>query len=338
MNEAKMVVSRPLLDHTRITVDIRALLLLLSIAGIEGVWAHFANIELIDVSAALFLIVVPLTFGLILELTGFAQRLAQTSNYLSLWLGKIVVGSTFSYLCTTLAFPLLDATFSRIDNALGFYWLSWFEFVQAHSTLHKALALAYVSLIPQTFIAVVFFSHAARTARARELWWTTIISLLICCVVSGFLPALGAYPYHQMESPEVAEILSLRSGATQHLSVLMVKGLIAFPSFHMVGVVLLSYAYRYSKLFPLVASLNGLMMISLPTQGGHYLIDMIGGAFVAIFAIFAYHRWISGFVRGDKYCSDRCACVVSATHDSDRINDAIRVVTDRQSTASRGGA
>lgn len=297
MPEAKMVVSRPLLDRARITVDVRALLLLLSITGLESVWTYFANIELIDVSAALFLIVIPLSFGLILELAGFAQRIAQTSNYLALWLGKIVVCSTFSYLCTTLAFPLLDATFSRIDAALGFHWLAWYKFVQAHPILHKALSLAYVSLIPQTFIAVVFFSHAARTARARELWWTTIISLLICCVVSAFLPALGAYPYHQMESPEVAEILSLRSGATRYLSVLMVKGLIAFPSFHMVGAVLLSYAYRYSKLFPLVASLNGLMMISLPTQGGHYLTDMIGGAFVAAFAIFAYRKWINPVVR-----------------------------------------
>jgi hypothetical protein len=328
MTEAKMVVSRPLLDRNRITVDAHALLLLLFIAGLNGVWAYFANIELIDVSAALFLIIIPFSLGLILEMAGLAHRIAQISYYLSLWLGKIVVGSTFSYLCTTLAFPLLDARFSIIDSALGFHWIAWFKFVQAHPVLHKALALAYVSLIPQTFIAVLFFSRAAQMARARELWWTTIMSLLICCIVAGFLPALGAYPYHQMESPEVAEILSLRSGATQYLSVLMVKGLIAFPSFHMVGAVLLSYAYRYSKLFPLVASLNGLMMISLPTQGGHYLIDMIGGAFVATFAIFAYHRWISAFVRGEKYRSDRCA-LYPPPHDSDKINDAIRAVTDR---------
>jgi hypothetical protein len=329
MNEANISVSRPLLDRNRATVDKRALMLLLALAGIEGVWAHFADIELVDVGEAFVLIVIPFSFGLILELSGLAQRLAQICNYLSLWLGKIVVGATFSYLCTTLSFPLLDSTFSSIDSALGFHWLSWFEFVQAHPVFHKTLALAYVSLIPQTFIAVVFFSHARRVARARELWWTAIISLLICCVVSSFLPALGAYPYHQMDSPETAEILSLRSGATKSLSLLMVKGLIAFPSFHMVGVVLLSYAYRYSRLFPLIASLNGLMMISLPTQGGHYLVDMIGGAFVATFAIFAYHRWIDVSVSGDKYRTDRCAHVVSAAYDSDKANDGIRSPTGR---------
>jgi hypothetical protein len=278
-------------------VDSYAFLLLLSLALLEYVWAHFAHIALIDISAGLILILAPLVCGLVLEITGHAQRIAQTSYYLSLWLGKVTIGVTFSYLCATLAFPLLDGTFAKIDSALGFNWPHWFNFVQAHPAFHQTLAFAYQSLIPQTFIAVAFFSHAERTARARELWWTAMIALLICCVISGFLPALGAYHYNQTAveraSSEIVEIVALRDGATPLLSVMMVKGLIAFPSFHMVGVILLTYVYRHSKrIFPAVVCLNCLMTLSLPTQGGHYLIDIIGGAFVAIFAIFVFCKWI----------------------------------------------
>lgn len=297
MADEQITVSRAPLDLTRISVDGYAFSFLLSLALLEYVWAHFAHIALIDLSAGLFLILAPLAFGLVLEITGRAQRIAQTSYYLSLWLGKVTIGVTFSYLCTTLAFPLLDDTFSKIDSALGFNWLDWFNFVQAHPRFHQALALAYRSLIPQAFIAVAFFSHAERTARARELWWTAMIALLICCIVSGFLPALGAYYYNQTAieraSSEIAEILSLRDGATPFVSVMMAKGLIAFPSFHMVGVILLTHAYRHStRIFPAVVCLNGLMMLSLPTQGGHYLIDIIGGALVAVFAIFVFRKWV----------------------------------------------
>jgi membrane-associated phospholipid phosphatase len=53
--------------------------------------------------------------------------------------------------------------------------------------------------------------------------------------------------------------------------------------------VLLTYGFRGTGLIGrLIAVLNALMLLSLPSIGGHYLIDMIAGAVLALVAIAAY--------------------------------------------------
>ena len=51
--------------------------------------------------------------------------------------------------------------------------------------------------------------------------------------------------------------------------------------------VLLTYAHRRSRLLVPIALVNGIMLFSIPSYGGHYLIDIIAGAAVALLAIAA---------------------------------------------------
>ena len=57
----------------------------------------------------------------------------------------------------------------------------------------------------------------------------------------------------------------------------VLKGVIAFPSYHAVLAVLFSYAHRRSASFLPVAAFNLLMLISIPGEGGHYLANVISG-------------------------------------------------------------
>ena len=72
---------------------------------------------------------------------------------------------------------------------------------------------------------------------------------------------------------------------------LALKGIITFPAFHAASAILLTYPCRHCKpLFGAVRVINGLMLISIPTEGGHYLVDVIAGVLVAVLSIFAFRK------------------------------------------------
>jgi len=79
----------------------------------------------------------------------------------------------------------------------------------------------------------------------------------------------------------------LRGGGPLSFDLSRLQGLISFPSYHTVLAVLLTYAHRRSLLLAPIALVNGIMLFSIPSYGGHYLIDIIAGAAVALLAISA---------------------------------------------------
>jgi membrane-associated phospholipid phosphatase len=64
------------------------------------------------------------------------------------------------------------------------------------------------------------------------------------------------------------------------------EGIVTFPSFHATLAIILTYAVRhYRWALAVIAPLNCLMILAIPTVGGHYLVDLFGGAAVAGLAI-----------------------------------------------------
>jgi membrane-associated phospholipid phosphatase len=49
--------------------------------------------------------------------------------------------------------------------------------------------------------------------------------------------------------------------------------------------ILFTYAHRGSRAFVPVAVFNALMLLSVPSEGGHYLVDVLGGVTVGGLAI-----------------------------------------------------
>jgi membrane-associated phospholipid phosphatase len=83
----------------------------------------------------------------------------------------------------------------------------------------------------------------------------------------------------------VEDLVGLRHGSLPSLDMMLLKGVIAFPSFHAVLAILFTYAHRGSRVFVPVAVFNGLMLLSIPSEGGHYLVDVLGGIAVGLLAI-----------------------------------------------------
>lgn len=232
--------------------------------------------------------------GLLLDALRCAKRCAQFAYFVALWLGLLKVGVLFSYLCATFNLPLLDPLFERMDSALGFNWLQWHGFVQAHAWFKGLLAIAYRSMFIQLFVAIIFLARSAAQERAEELWWSTMIALTTTSFLWGLFPALGTFAYYQTDlnlAVHLADLLALRDGTMPIFPVLALKGIITFPSFHAASAILLSYPYRHCKpLSGAVCVLNALMLVSIPSQGGHYLVDVVAGVIVAVLSILIFRK------------------------------------------------
>jgi len=82
------------------------------------------------------------------------------------------------------------------------------------------------------------------------------------------------------------DFTALRNGTMREISLARMEGLITFPSFHTTLAVLFVAALRRHRLaLAIGAVVNGLMLLSIPSEGGHYLVDVIAGAMVAAVAI-----------------------------------------------------
>jgi hypothetical protein len=118
---------------------------------------------------------------------------------------------------------------------------------------------------------------------------------VLCVVISGFFPSAGALGYfHPSASFYMAnhpvvdlaykqQFYDIRAGRMTHLGLTDIKGLVAFPSYHVALSAIIMIAFRGVRLWfwPIVV-LNTLVILSTPIDGGHHLADGLGGAALAI--------------------------------------------------------
>lgn len=223
-----------------------------------------------------------------------SRAIAEMGYYAAMWIAFTVLGVIFTYLMARLRFPLFDAQLAGFDAGIGFDWPHWNAFVARSQAVSLLLSIAYSSLLLQIAASVIYFSHVGQTGRNAELLWTAFISLLFTGMLSAIFPALGAFHHFQTELPRaihLPHLLALRDGSMNVFSLSEMQGIIAFPSFHTVMAILFMYAFRgQGAWFFLIGLLNILMLLSTPTFGGHYLVDMVVGALVAWLAIYLVRR------------------------------------------------
>lgn len=274
-----------------------ALSAVLLIGIIDVTWSTQARASFsgwwIPLLAVLFLLLLSLFYSTVRSI----PALAELPMYAALWITFTVVGAISTYLAASAAQPLQDAAFTAFDAGLGFDWVTWSKAIRARPVLNMVLRLAYDSLMPQIIGTIVLFALAKVRGRNEELLLAASVSLLLTSAVSGFLPALGPwvhYGYGALDGNDTAyvpHVQALRDGISLAFVLSQVQGIVCFPSYHTVLAVLLVHAHRGLRWsLPLVGSLNALMLLSIPSEGGHYLSDMVAGAVVALLTLAVVRR------------------------------------------------
>ncbi len=213
-------------------------------------------------------------------------RISQTLRFATLLIVFSSAASALSYLVTSVNLPLFDDVLGSWDRRLGFDWNTAQSWMRHHAFLKAVLHYAYISFLPQSLFVTLYLGFTYRLLQLGKFMESMIISCLLTIAISALLPAAGPslgrwFPDFEM----------LRNGTLRTIDLYNTQGLISFPSYHTVLAILLTQAMRQTPLFALFAILNGVMIISTPTEGGHYLVDVAGGALTALAAIVWVERW-----------------------------------------------
>lgn len=244
--------------------------------------------------------------GLFYKLIGNNNRFANIRHYAALlhytalWIAFALTGAILTYLAASARMPLRDMELYRLDRYLGFHSLAAYFFVHSHKVLQLVLGAAYLSFSPQILLSIIYFALVRRNDRNADLLISAMIALTITATVSALIPAVGPYPF--LTGKPLLEytktFLMLRATAHPTCQLSKLQGIVTFPSYHTVMAILLVYSHRPPlKSFAAVLVLNIVMLVAVPVEGNHYLVDMIAGAPVAAVSIVGARMLLAAFDR-----------------------------------------
>jgi hypothetical protein len=197
--------------------------------------------------------------------------------------------AVLSYLIVSTNAPLIDNTLSSWDMTIGFDWRSVFSWMQTHLFLRHLLQYAYASLLPQLIALVLFLGFTGRFAKLVTFIELLAVSGLTTVLLSGLFPAAGAWKFYAIGSQVNMRMIShfepLRDGTLRTINLFNMQGLISIPSFHTVVAILIAFSMWRTPVAYLFLILDMATIVSTPIEGGHYLVDVLAGALLAVAAI-----------------------------------------------------
>jgi membrane-associated phospholipid phosphatase len=205
------------------------------------------------------------------------------------------VCAMFQYLCVTTNFPLVSNALVSLDSALGFHWPDTYQWVKARWWIHSALDLAYVSGGYQLFAIPFILTVTSNSQDYAEFVVQFIVSAVLVILISIPFPAESAFVHFGVHDPDTVSTVSdfavLRSGHKRYLVLAWAQGLVSFPSLHTILALCFAYSLRHVRfVFPIGIALNSIMILSTPTQGGHYLSDTLSGLIAGVLVIYFVRR------------------------------------------------
>jgi membrane-associated phospholipid phosphatase len=137
--------------------------------------------------------------------------------------------------------------------------------------------------------------------RDRIGMWEYVVHFHFCLAVAllcvALLPATVPISYYGFESlidqtRFINHFTGLRSGTFTELPLNEIEGMISFPSFHVAGGLMVTWAFRgHRRWFAALAVLNALLIASTVLTGVHYAIDVVGGVILFAGSVLLWRAW-----------------------------------------------
>jgi membrane-associated phospholipid phosphatase len=288
--------------------SIRALLLIIlgALVAIEIVWQQIGHFNVdVRLYGAIMLL-----FLLFMSGAYFYDRVRKDPCVSSLLFGLgFVFASAASlniicYFGITIAGPRVDGSLAAMDRAIGVDWPALMRFAAAHPRFNMILLLAYELSVWQVTALLILLGWKDRSGTIEQLCLALITTGLATVGIWILYPSFGAITVYGLPGT-VADRLSLslnldyarallylQAHGPGFISPATVKGLVGFPSFHTAQAVVAAwYARRLGVLFYPFLLFNILVVASTPIQGGHHVVDVIGGLAVAALGV-----WVANSV------------------------------------------
>jgi hypothetical protein len=218
------------------------------------------------------------------------RQMACTLAWVTLLLSFVAAYDLLQYLCATVPAPLIDQRLLEFDGVLGFNWLRVYLWVRSHPPVQHILGFAYGSMFVQGLAVPVILGLVGRREELSEFVLLFMLSGILLLLISTPIPASSAFLHFGIADPHtsssVSDFYSLRNGTLRVFEMVPAQGMVSMPSFHTTLAILFIYALRrmpYLLLFSV--PLNVTMILSTPTQGGHYLADVLAGLLLSALTI-----------------------------------------------------
>jgi hypothetical protein len=213
------------------------------------------------------------------------------------------VGASLSYMIAAQGGAFWDKQLQGWDHMIGFDWLAYLHWTNAHPLVGRVYSFAYASLIPQMVLIILFLGLSGRGQHLRIVMFAAMLTGLITILISGLMPAMCNFIYLKLTAADypnldpsaafvhVRDMTGLRAGTLRTLNFGRFEGIITFPSYH--AGLAAAFAYGYLKMpwlrWPGLA-LAALTLLATPIDGGHYLVDVLAGIAIAGVSIVIAHR------------------------------------------------
>lgn len=229
--------------------------------------------------------------AVVLAMRAFGSRkFGLIAEYFALTVAATAAFGIFSYLSMTTGRPLVDGELQAADRALGFDWLAGFHWLEAHHTASLVFQFIYNSLIYQGLYFGVLLGLMENRRGLKEMFWIVFAAGLFTSAGAALFPAYGPYVAfgEQSHGAFLPDMMRLHAGRDLHFALTNLTGVVSFPSFHTTMALVYIYGFRKTGAVGwAIALLNVAMLTSIPFFGGHYLVDMIAGAGVALASVAA---------------------------------------------------
>lgn len=219
------------------------------------------------------------------------QKLLDSMEFAALLSLISTIGAFGTYAAAALTTGYADDLLARLDQAMGFDWVWFYNLSREHAWLQIAGKIAYVSIFISPTVLVLTFAWTGRREEARRFLFAFLVALAVTVVIASFFLARGAIEYHVGATPAYmpqagvhhAQIIrDLRAGLLDHVDPARLAGLLTFPSFHATSAILFIWAaWPIRWLRGPMLGMNVAMLLATPIEGGHYLIDVFGGIAIA---------------------------------------------------------
>jgi hypothetical protein len=152
--------------------------------------------------------------------------------------------------------------------------------------------------MPQTVVLILVLGLRGRLEALYGLALALSLGALVTLAIWTAFPSFGAFSVFVLPDPVTKklglvlgfdyarELVAMLRNGPGFITPTELRGIVGFPSYHTLqAIVLLWYAWREPWLRGLAVALNFAVLLAIPIQGGHHLMDMFGGALVAVASI-----------------------------------------------------
>ncbi len=264
-----------------------------------------SQVDWVGYGVILALVVGLMSMGFAYRLSGRSGRIGAAAICAGLFIFFSLCLSMFNYQLLPLWREPIDVGLNAIDSMFGYSWPAVIEWSGNHPVFNSIVRFAYMSTIPQFAAIVVILGLTGRIKELHVLILSVTITATFTICFWGLFPSLGAKSLYDL--PQAMEALAAPVVSTAYgdhmlamaeqgpglISPKEIKGLVAFPSYHIVLALTAVYAARRVRwIFPVYLVLNALILPGIYMHGGHHMVDLPAGALVAVLGIYLARKTV----------------------------------------------